>query len=127
MSNFECSVKDLMAHSTRDTITPEIPHTSEHINTNVDFNREPENTQRIESNQNVNLSLYQILYTDKNIKMVLFITLVYLTLNSEQMFTFLSNNAPFLITEGLPGFLGKAAIGLMLGIIIIIFNAFFLL
>lgn len=125
MSNFECSVKDLMTHSTQDTITPEIPHTSEHINTGVDFNREPENTQRIESNQNVNLSIYQRLYTDKNIKMVLFITLVYLVLNSEQMNKFLSNNASFLLIEGSPSFLGKAVIGLLLGIIIIFFTSFF--
>lgn len=125
MSNFECSVKDLMTHSTHDTITPEIPHTSEHINTNVDFNREPENTQRIESNQNVNLSLYQRLYTDKNIKMLIFITLVYLVLNSEQMNTFLSNNASFLLIEGSPGFLGKAVIGLLLGIVIVCFTSFF--
>lgn len=120
MSSFECSVNDLMTHSTQDTITPEIPHT-EH---SVEFNREPENT-HIESNQNVNLSLYQRLYTDKNIKMLIFITLVYLVLNSEQMNTFLSNNASFLLIEGSPGFLGKAAIGLLLGIIIIVFTSFF--
>ena len=125
MSNFECSVKDLMTHSTQDTITPEIPHTSEHINTNVDFSKEPENTPRIETNKNVNLSLYQKLYTDKNVKMVLFVTLIYLALNSTQMNTFISNNAPFLLIEGSPGFLGKAAIGFLLGVIIIVFTSFF--
>lgn len=125
MSNFECSVKDLMTHSTQDTITPETSHTSEHTNTNVDFNREPEKTPRIESNHNVNLSLYQRLYTDKNIKMLMFITLVYLLLNSEQMNTILSNNAPFLFIDGSPGFLGKAVIGLILGIIIVVFTSFF--
>lgn len=120
MSNFECSVKDLMTPSTQDTITTEIPHT-EH---NVDFNKEPENT-HIEGNQNVNLSVYQRLYTDKNIKMLVFITLVYLVLNSTQMNTFISNNAPFLLIEGSPGFLGKAVIGLLLGIVIIVFTSFF--
>ena len=73
----------------------------------------------------VNLSVYQKLYTDKNIKTVLFITLIYLVLNSQQMYTFLSNNAPMLIPEGSPGFLGKAAIGLALGIIIVVFTSFF--
>lgn len=123
MSNFECSVEDLMSNTEANNIPDVVPD-----NVNLEFNKSEDNVSPdTEKPPGVNLSVYQRLYTDKNIKTILFITLVYLTLNSEQMFTFLSNNAPFLITEGLPGFLGKAAIGLMLGIIIIIFNAFFLL
>lgn len=119
MSNFECSVKDLM--SSTGPIKTDIPH-----DVNLEFNKSEENvSQPIEKYQDVNLSVYQRLYTDKNIKMVLFITLVYLILNSEQMNTFLSNNASFLLIEGSPSFLGKAVIGLLLGIIIIFFTSFF--
>jgi hypothetical protein len=117
MSNFECSVKDLMSNT--DPIKADVP--------TVNLEKQDENVSRddTEKPRDVNLSVYQILYTDKNIKTVLFITLIYLALNSQQMYTFLSNNAPMLIPEGSPGFLGKAIIGLMLGIIIIVFTSFF--
>jgi hypothetical protein len=120
MSNFECSVKDLMSS---------VDKVSESGDENV-----PENSESIklegtpiadEKISQLNLSVYQRLYTDKNIKTILFITLVYLVLNSQQMYTFLSNNALFLFVEGSPGFLGKAVIGLMLGIIIAVFTSFF--
>ena len=123
MSNFECSVKDLMSNT--DPIKADVP------TMNLEFNKSDENKNEnvsrddTEKPRDVNLSVYQILYTDKNIKTVLFITLIYLALNSQQMYTFLSNNAPMLIPEGSPGFLGKAIIGLMLGIIIIVFTSFF--
>lgn len=119
MSNFECSVKDLM--SKKDPVNTDVP------DVNLEFNKSDEIVSRddTERPRDVNLSMYQKLYTDKNIKTVLFITLVYLALNSEQMYTFLSNNAPMLIPEGSPGFLGKAVIGLILGIIIIAFTSFF--
>jgi hypothetical protein len=118
MSNFECSVKDLM--SNKDPVNTDVP------DVNLEFNKTDDNVPHpIEKHQDVNLSVYQKLYTDKNIKTVLFITLIYLALNSQQMYTFLSNNAPMLIPEGSPGFLGKAAIGLILGIIIVVFTSFF--
>jgi hypothetical protein len=41
------------------------------------------------------------------------------------MNTFISNNAPFLFIDGSPGFLGKTAIGILLGIVIILFTSFF--
>ena len=117
MSNFECSVKELMSNA--DPINSDLP--------SVSLEKRDETVPRddTEKPRDVNLSVYQILYTDKNIKTVLFITLIYLALNSQQMYTFLSNNAPMLIPEGSPGFLGKAIIGLMLGIIIIVFTSFF--
>ena len=121
MSNFECSVKDLMSNT--DSTPPEDP------SVNLEFNKTDENKSienvDTEKPRDINLSMYQKLYTDKNIKTVLFITLIYLVLNSQQMYTFLSNNAPMLIPEGSPGFLGKAAIGLILGIIIVVFTSFF--
>lgn len=119
MSNFECSVKDLMSNT--DSINPVAP------SVNLEFNKSDENVARddTEKPRDINLSMYQRIYTDKNIKTVLFITLVYLALNSQQMYTILSNNAPMLIPEGSPGFLGKAAIGLILGITIVVFTSFF--
>lgn len=118
MSNFECSVKDLMTTS---NVNPVVSG-----DVNLEFNKKEEDVSLpIEKPPDVNLSMYQRLYTDKNIKMVMFITLVYLALNSEQMKTFLSNNAPFLLIEGSLGFLGKATLGLLLGIIIVLFTSFF--
>lgn len=119
MSNFECSVKELMSGA--DPINADVQ------SVNLEFNKSDENVARddTEKPRDINLSMYQRLYTDKNIKTVLFITLIYLALNSQQMYTFLSNNAPMLIPEGSPGFLGKAAIGLVLGIIIVVFTSFF--
>jgi hypothetical protein len=127
MSDFECSVKDLMSHTepiNENTVT------SENVNPligNVELNKtkDVDSTPSIEKTPDINLSMYQRLYTDKNIKTLLFITLVYLALNSEQMYTFLSNTAPLLLIEGSPGFLGKAAIGLILGMVIILFTSFF--
>lgn len=119
MSNFECSVEDLMSNT--GPINTDIPR-----DVNLEFNKSEENvSHHIEKNQDVKLSMYQRLYTDKNIKMLAFITLVYLVLNSEQMNTFLSNNASFLLIEGSLGFLGKTVIGLLLGIIIVVFTSFF--
>lgn len=117
MSNFECSVRDLMSNT--DSTPPDVP--------SVNLEKRDENVSRddTEKPRDINLSMYQKLYTDKNIKTVLFITLIYLALNSQQMYTFLSNNAPMLIPEGSPGFLGKATIGLILGIIIVVFTSFF--
>jgi hypothetical protein len=117
MSNFECSVKDLMSDT--DPINSDVP------NVNLEKRDETVSRDDTEKPRDINLSMYQRLYTDKNIKFILFITLVYLVLNSEQMYTILSNNAPMLILDGSPGFLGKAVIGLMLGIIIIAFTSFF--
>lgn len=119
MSNFECSVKDLMSNT--DPINSDVP------SVNLELNKSVENVSRDDSEKprDINLSMYQRLYTDKNIKTVLFITLIYLVLNSQQMYTLLSNNAPMLIPEGSPGFLGKAAIGFILGIIIVVFTSFF--
>lgn len=116
MSNFECSVKDLMSTS----------NVNSALSGDVNLEMKEENVSLpIEKPPDVNLSVYQRLYTDKNIKMVMFITLVYLVLNSEQMNTILSNNAPFLFIDGSPGFLGKTAIGILLGIIIVLFTSFF--
>jgi len=113
MPDFECSVKDLMANT-------------ESINADLEIDKSEENVSPdTEKPPDLNLTVYQRLYTDKNIKMVLFIALVYLVLNSEQIYTILSNNTPMLIPEGSPGFLGKAAIGLVLGIIIVVFTSFF--
>jgi hypothetical protein len=121
MSNFECSVKDLMSNTEANNIPDVVPD-----NVNLEFNKSEENVSHpIEKPSDVNLSVYQRLYTDKNIKTVSFITLIYLALNSTQMNTFISNNAPFLLIEGSPGFLGKAVIGLILGIIIVVFTSFF--
>ena len=118
MSGFECSVKDLMSAN---NVNPDVSG-----DVNLEFNKKEENVSLpIEKPPDVNLSVYQRLYTDKNIKMVLFITLVYLVLNSVQMNTFISNNAPFLFIDGSPGFLGKTAIGILLGIVIILFTSFF--
>tara|TARA_B110001450_G_scaffold14714_1_gene13813 strand:- start:5334 stop:5723 length:390 start_codon:yes stop_codon:yes gene_type:complete len=127
MSNFECSVKDLMSHTEP---IDENTVTSEDFNPligNVELNKtkDVDSPPSIEKPPDINLSMYQRLYTDKNIKTLLFITLVYLALNSEQMYTFLSNTAPLLLIEGSPGFLGKAAIGLILGMVIILFTSFF--
>ena len=127
MSDFECSVKDLMSLSEP---IDENTVTSEDFNPligNVELNKtkDVDSPPSIENPPDINLSMYQRLYTDKNIKTLLFITLVYLVLNSEQMYTFLSNTAPLLLIEGSPGFLGKAAIGLILGMVIILFTSFF--
>jgi len=121
MSNFECSVEDLMSNTEANNIPDVVPD-----NVNLEFNKSEDNVSPdTEKPPGVNLSVYQRLYTDKNIKTILFITLVYLVLNSDQMYTFLSNNASFLLIEGSPGFLGRAAIGLMLGITLIVFTSFF--
>lgn len=121
MSNFECSVKDLMSNTGPNNVPDVVPD-----NVNLEFNKSVDNVSPgIEKPPDVNLSVHQRLYTDKNIKTVLFITLIYLALNSQQMYTFLSNSAPILILEGSPGFLGKAAIGLILGITIAVFTSFF--
>ena len=120
MSNFECSVKDLMSSvdQVRESGDESVPENSE----SKKLEGSPIADEKISQ---LNLSVYQRLYTDKNIKTILFITLVYLVLNSQQMYTFLSNNAPFLFIEGSPGFIGKAVTGLMLGIIIVVFTSFF--
>lgn len=116
MSNFECSVKDLMSTS---NVNPA-------VSSDVNLEMKEENVSLpIEKPPDVNLSVYQRLYTDKNIKMVMFISLVYLLLNSEQMNTILSNNAPFLFIDGSLGFLGKTAVGILLGIVIVLFTSFF--
>lgn len=123
MSNFECSVKDLMSNT--GSISGN-SNENENENENLESNNSEENVPiPTQKPHDVNLSVYQRLYTDKNIKTILFITLVYLVLNSDQMYTFLSNNASFLLIEGSPGFLGRAAIGLMLGITLIVFTSFF--
>tara|TARA_B110000977_G_scaffold30751_1_gene40512 strand:+ start:995 stop:1366 length:372 start_codon:yes stop_codon:yes gene_type:complete len=121
MSNFECSVKDLMSQSEAKIEKETVKETVTFDPLNVEYNEKITN----ENSPDVKLSMYQKLYTDKNIKMVMFVTLVYLVLNSEQMYTFISNNLPVLFVDGSPGFLGKSAIGFILGIIIIVFTSFF--
>lgn len=122
MATFECSVKDLMPQSKELNSTDTTTVKAENNDT-TDVPVSTENHQGV--NVNVKLSVYQRLYTDKNIKLAIFITLVYLVLNSEQMYTFLSNNVPFLFIEGLPGVLGKTVIGVILSFIIISFTSFF--
>lgn len=120
MANFECSVKDLMPQThtqTQNVISADT--------INVEHAKTADEPVHAEIPQDVKLSVYQRLYTDKNIKMAIFITLVYLVLNSEQMYTFLSNSVPLLFVDGLPGFLGKAAIGVILSLIIVTFTSFF--
>lgn len=127
MSNFECSVKDLMSNT--GSISGN-SNENENENVNVNVNLESNNSEEnvpipTQKPHDVKLSVYQRLYTDKNIKMAIFITLVYLVLNSEQMYAFLSNSVPLLFADGLPGFLGKAVIGVILSLIIVMFTSFF--
>lgn len=121
MSNFECSVKDLMSRSETKIERETVKETDTFEPMNVEYNEKITN----ENSPDVKLSMYQKLYTDKNIKMVMFVTLVYLALNSEQMYTFISNNIPVLFVDSSPGFLGKSVIGFILGVIIIVFSSFF--
>mgnify|MGYP006081707907 CR=1 FL=1 len=118
MTNFECSVKDLMA-------APETNSVDDVISSGIEHNKTVDEPVSIETPKNINLSLYKKLYTDKNIKTVIFITLIYLILNSGQFYTFLSNTVPILFIEGSPGLLGKTAIGIILSFVIILFTSFF--
>ena len=120
MANFECSVKDLMPQTQTQTQNVISADTI-----NVEHAKTADEPVPAEIPQDVKLSVYQRLYTDKNIKMAIFITLVYLVLNSEQMYAFLSNSVPLLFADGLPGFLGKAVIGVILSLIIVMFTSFF--
>lgn len=120
MSEFECSVKDLMSEKKKPVIEDITPSNKEEIVSTLEKS-EKNNTET----ENIKLSMYQKLYTDKNIKLSMFITLVYLVINSEQFYQFLGNNLPMLIIDGTPGFLGKTIIGLILSIVLIIFTSFF--
>lgn len=118
MTNFECVVKDLMEPQETKSIDNVITSGIEHSKITVD-------PVSIETPKDINLSLYKKLYTDKNIKIAIFITFVYLILNSIQFYIFLSNVIPILFVEGSPGLLGKTAIGIILSFVIILFTSFF--
>ena len=120
MSEFECSVKDLMSEKKEpnmEDITPS--HKEENVLTLEKSEKKNTDT------ENIKLSVYQKLYTDKNIKLSMFITLVYLVINSEQFYQFLGNNLPMLILDGTPGFLGKTILGFILSVVLITFTSFF--
>ena len=116
MAEFECSVKDLM---------PQTQNLISEDTVNVEYAKTADEPVPVEIPLDVKLSVYQRLYTDKNIEMAIFITLVYLVLNSSQFYTLLDNNVPLLFVDSLPGFLGKAIIGFILSIVIIVFTSFF--
>ncbi len=120
MSEFECSVKDLMSEK-KEPIIENITPSHKEETVSILEKSEKNNTET----ENIKLSLYQKLYTDKNIKLSMFITLVYLVINSEQFYQFLGNNLPMLMLNGTPGFLGKTILGLILSIVLIIFTSFF--
>ena len=120
MSEFECSVKDLMSEK-KEPIIENITPSHKEETVSILEKSEKNNTET----ENIKLSLYQKLYTDKNIKLSMFITLVYHVINSEQFYQFLGNNLPMLMLNGTPGFLGKTILGLILSIVLIIFTSFF--
>jgi len=120
MSEFECSVKDLMSEE-KEPIIENITPSHKEETVSILEKSEKNNTET----ENIKLSMYQKLYTDKNIKLSMFITLVYLVINSEQFYQFLGNNLPMLIIDDTPGFLGKTILGLILSIVLIIFTSFF--
>lgn len=123
MSEFECSVKDLMNDNTNEKNINTVP--KEEVKSNVEFLYKSE-----ASNPDIkdeNLSLYEKTYTDRNIKIVLFILLIYLILSSQIFYNILGNNFSSLFDSvtNSPTLTGKVVSGGILGLSTILFTALF--
>lgn len=123
MSEFECSVKDLMNDNTNEKNINTVP--KEEVKSNVEFLYKSE-----ASNPDIkdeNLSLYEKAYTDRNIKIVLFILLIYLILSSQIFYNILGNNFSSLIDSvtDSPTLTGKVVLGGILGLSTVLFTTLF--
>lgn len=123
MSEFECSVKDLMNDNTNEKNIKSVP--KEEVKSNVEFLSKSEVSGPDIKDEN--LSLYEKAYTDKNIKIVLFVLFVYLILSSQIFYNILGNNFSSLFDSvtNSPNLSGKVVSGGILGVSIILFSTLF--
>ena len=123
MSEFECSVKDLMNDNTNEKNIKAVPE--EEVKSNVEFLSKSEVSGPDIKDEN--LSLYEKAYTDKNIKIVLFVLFVYLILSSQVFYNILGNNFSSLFDSATnsPNLSGKVVSGGILGVSIILFSTLF--
>lgn len=123
MSEFECSVKDLMNDNTNEKNIKSVP--KEEVKSNVEFLSKSEVYGPDIKDEN--LSLYEKAYTDKNIKIVLFVLFVYLILSSQIFYNILGNNFSSLFDSvtNSPNLSGKVVSGGILGVSVILFSTLF--
>lgn len=119
MSQFECSVKDL--NHKPEEIVEEIV---EEIDTE-------ESTKNISSKnkQNkipyVNKSLFDKIFEEKNVRIILLITIAYLITSSSQFIELLGNSFPYLVDSGITNLSGKVVTSILIGLSVVIFTSFF--
>tara|TARA_B110001450_G_scaffold247782_1_gene263245 strand:- start:12172 stop:12543 length:372 start_codon:yes stop_codon:yes gene_type:complete len=123
MAEFECSVKDLMNGNTNEKNIKTAP--IEEVKSNAEFLYKSDASGPELKGEN--LSLYEKAYTDKNIKIILFILLLYLILSSQIFYNILGNNFSSLfdsVTDS-PTLTGKVVLGGILGLSTVLFGTLF--
>ena len=113
MSNFECKLSDL------NNITVEEVKSSGKVS--VLSKEENKDT----TEKNARKELFQNFFNEKNGKIILLITFLHFVLHSEQVISFISVNLPSLACASQLNSLGKIIVGILIGIIFILYSFFF--
>ena len=132
MSQFECLVNDLNGNSNKNTAEkPQsksmLPKGEYSINSHEHSNENPHmnSAGNTSVNVNVNSTIFDKLTDQKNIRIVLVVTISYLITNSSQFIELLGNSFPYLIEEGTTNLIGKLIIAALIGLSVIMFTSFF--
>lgn len=121
MAQFECNVADLNNSKTENKLLNEPKQVSHEMMTET-----PDENNTDLKQVSVNETIINKLSTDKNIKLVLLITVVYFVTNTEPFFQFLTGTLPYLTeTATSLNTLGKLIIGFLIGLVIITYQTFF--
>lgn len=113
MSNFECKLSDLN----------NIPVEEVKSSGKVSVLSKEENKDTTE--KNTRKELFQNFFNEKNGKIILLITFLHFVLHSEQVISFISVNLPSLSCASQLNSLGKIIVGILIGIIFILYSFFF--
>lgn len=126
MAQFECNVADLNNSKTENKLLNEPKHVSHEMMTDTpDENTQDENN--TDSKQvSVNETIINMLSTDKNIKLVLLVMIVYFVTNTEPFMQFFTGTMPYLTeTATSLNTIGKLIIGFLIGFVVIAYQTFF--
>lgn len=119
MSQFECSVKDLN-HKPEEIV--------EEIVEEIDTEESTKNiSSKNKQNKNsyINKSLFDKIFEEKNVRIILLITIAYLITSSSQFIELLGNSFPYLVDSGITNLSGKVVTSILIGLSVVIFTSFF--
>lgn len=127
MAQFECNVSDLNNTRTENNSFKETPsRLPEMLSLARDEDINNPISAPITEKTIIEETIINKLSTDKNIKLVLLVTIVYFITSSEPFMQFLTNTLPYLTETAMSlNTLGKIVIGFLIGLVIITYQTFF--